>query len=73
MSSGPENSAVFLYTFDVWLSHCIMEFQVAFLDTAADCVKIMLSTLKPMFLIPCCLRAQNEWEPMGGTNDEQKR
>ena len=39
MGSGPENSAAFLHRIDVWLSPCVIEFQVAFLDAAVDCAK----------------------------------
>ena len=39
MTSGPENSAAFLRKINKCLPLCIIQFQVAFLDAAADCVE----------------------------------
>ena len=39
MTSGPENSAVFVCKINKCLPLCIIQFQVAFLDAAADCVE----------------------------------
>ena len=39
MTSGPENSVAFLCKINKCLPLCIIQFQVAFLDAAADCVE----------------------------------
>ena len=39
MSPGLKNLAVFLHRIGIRLSPGVMEFQVAFLDAAANCVK----------------------------------